>query len=421
MSNGLLAALAGALTLATVISIVISALLERSGPIRLRAFAEEAGGSLRRLYDRPQAFEAFRHLLSLGAKVLLAALALAWYRLYLGLDLALDRALLAALGTAALVAFLVELVSRILIKRDPEAALSRLTWLYRFCLVLCRPVLPLATLLMPRVVELDGDEEEEDEASEEEIDAFIAVGEHEGILERDQGEMVRSVVDFGETQVKSVMTPRIDMVCAPETTSLPELADRFLETRRSRIPLFRDSIDQVVGVLHVRELLRGLHREPGASALALARPPYFVPPTKTLSELLREFQARFEQMAIVVDEYGGVAGLVTLEDLVEEIVGDIADEHEELQEGPQTLEEGVWRVDGRAHVEELGDVVGVSIDDGPYETVGGLVLHVLGEVPEAGAAVVTHGLKLTVEKVTDRRIEVVRVERAVAAEGGEED
>ncbi len=421
MSNGLLAVLASALTFATAISIVISALLERSGPIRLRAFAEEAGGSLRRLYDRPQAFEAFRHLLSLGAKVMLAALALAWCRTYLGLDLTLDRALLAALGTVALVVFLVEMVSRILIKRDPEAALSQLTWLYRLCLALCRPVLPFATLLMPRVVALDGDEEEEDEASEEEIDAFIAVGEHEGILERDQGEMVRSVVDFGETQAKSVMTPRIDMVCAAEATPLAELADRFLETRRSRIPLYRDSIDQVVGVLHVRELLRGLHKEPGASALSLARPPYFVPPTKTLSELLREFQARFEQMAIVVDEYGGVAGLVTLEDLVEEIVGDIADEHEEFQEGPQPLGEGVWRVDGRAHVEELGDFVGVSIENGPYETVGGLILHVLGEVPEAGAVVSTHGLKLTVEKVTDRRIEAVRVEKAGLGDGEEED
>ncbi|HRC86120.1 MAG TPA: hemolysin family protein [Thermoanaerobaculia bacterium] len=411
MTPSLLGSLAVALAAVAYVVIVISALLERSGPIRLRHFAEEARGRLRDLFDQPRRFEAFRYLLSFVAKVIpsvVAVLLLLWLE---SLGIPGGRATLAAVGVVALLALLVELSNRRLVSHDPEEALRRLTWLYRACLVLASPLVPLVALWMPDTEGEDEDDSDDDEASQEEIEEFIAVGEREGILEPDQGEMVRGVVDLGETQAKSVMTPRIDMVCAPIESSLDELASRFIESKRSRIPLYRESIDHIVGVLHVRDLLRGLYAGQRPTAADIAKPPYFVPLTKPLDELLRELQARFQQMALVVDEYGGVAGLVTFEDLVEEIVGDISEEPESLAETPQPLADGSWRIEGRRHIEELADLVGVEVEEGPYETVGGLILHMLGEVPEVGAVVETQGLKLTVEEIRERRIERVRIEK----------
>jgi putative hemolysin len=408
------------LAAATYLVILLSALLERSGPIRLRHFAEEGGGRLRALVERPSAFEAFRFVLSLLAKVFPPCLAVALLVLSLRLGLGVGGAAAVAVSALLVGAVIIELVIRTWVGRDPEGALARFTWFYRFALVLLWPALPLLALLMPRVPESVLGDDDDGEASEEEIDAFIAVGEREGILAGEEGEMVRGVVDFGETQVKSVMTPRIDMVCAPVEMNLDELATRFLETRCSRIPLYRDSIDQIVGILHVRELLRGLRAEPRPRAAELAAQPLVVPLTKPLDELLREFQASFQQLAIVVDEYGGVAGLVTLEDLVEEVFGDIADEQAEVEVAPLVVAEGVWVVEGRTHIEELADLTAADLEEGPFETVGGWILHELGEVPVTGASLVAQGLRLTVEEVSDRRIGRVRVERLDGAEETED-
>ena len=375
LSTVLLALVSGA-------AVVASALLERSGPIRLRHFTEEAGGALEALGGSPVRFEAFRYLLSFAAKVLFGAFVLS---LLMALSVSpVSRA--AAIGFTgggiAVFALLIEWLNRHAVGRDPETLLRRFTSLYRISLLLWSPFLPLASRLIPRP---EPDEplsaDDEDEASEGEIEAFIAVGEREGILEAEQGDMVRGLVDLGETQVRSVMTPRVDMICAPADSRLEELARVAIEARRSRIPLYEGSIDQIVGVLHVRDLLRGLVTEPRPRALDLSKPPYFVPPTKPADELMRELRTPFQRLAIVLDEYGGVAGLVTLEDLLEEIVGEIVDEHEEVHEEPHRLEDGTWVVEGRMHVDDLAHLVGVEIEEGPYETVGGLVLTVFGEVP----------------------------------------
>ncbi len=408
--------LAAGLLVLTTSLVVLSALLERSGPIRLRHFAEEAGGRLRKIFDSPQRFEAFRYLLSSLAKALPAALCVTVMLLFLALGAPPLSAALLALAVVVLIALAAELANRVLVGRDPEAALARFTALYRICLFLLAPAVPLVALFLPGLTDAGEEEvEEEDEASEEEIEAFIDVGTKEGILEPDQGDLVRGVVDFGDTLVRSVMTPRIDIVAAPASSSLEELVPVFLESKCSRIPLFEESIDRVVGILHIRDLLAGLYSAPRPAAAELAKPAYVVPITKPLDELLRELQARRSEMAIVVDEYGGTAGLVTVEDLVEEIVGDLGDEHEEIEAPPEPLGDGRWRLEGRAHLEELEEVTGIEIEPGPYETVGGLVLSLAGLVPEPGAVVETHGLKITVEQVGERRIERVTVEKLAPA------
>jgi magnesium and cobalt transporter len=196
----------------------------------------------------------------------------------------------------------------------------------------------------------------------------------------------------------------------PVDADLEALAEVFLESNHSRIPLFDGSIDQVVGILHLRDLLRGLRGEEGIRARDLANPVWYVPETKPLDEVLAELQERHQQMAVVVDEYGGTAGLVTVEDLLEEIVGEIVDEADSLPPQAARLPDGSWRFEGRAHVEELDDAFGVDLEDAPFETVGGLIMSSFGYVPSEGETIDAYGLRMTVEKVDERRILSVRVE-----------
>ncbi|HEX5760220.1 MAG TPA: hemolysin family protein [Thermoanaerobaculia bacterium] len=398
---------------------VVSALLERSGPIRLRHWVKGAGGALRKLYDDPPRFAAFRVLLSLAARLAPLAFLLFLGRLLAGLGV--PRPTLWAAAGTALVVVVSEATNRMFAGPDPEGALSRLTRVYRVLRVLLAPPIVLLAPLLPGVRERrEGEDEEEEEATDEEIEAYIDVGTREGILEPEEGDMVWSIVGFGDTQVRSVMTPRVDMVVAPADATLDALADRFIDSGHSRLPIFEESIDRIVGILHIRDVLRALRTPEPPTVAELLKPPFFIPETKPLGELLKELQARFQQMAIVVDEYGGTAGMVTIEDLLEEIVGEIVDEHEAVVAELVPLGDGAYRLDGRAHLELLEDLFAVDFDEQTVETVGGLIYSELGRVPEPGDAVECLGLRFTVEEVAARRIQSVRVERIAAGEEGEE-
>jgi CBS domain containing-hemolysin-like protein len=398
---------------------VLSALLERSGPIRLRQWVEEAGGALRHLFEQPLRFGVLRYLLSLLARVLPLGV-------YAGCGSLLTRLGLVhpwAWSFAVLALFVagVEVLNRLLVHRDPETALRALTLPYRAVYFLLAPLVVVLSRLVPRrrAERQDADDESEG-ATDEEIEAFIDVGTKEGILEPEEGEWVWGIVGFGDKQVRSVMTPRIDLVSAPVDATLDELADRFVESGHSRLPIYQDSVDHVLGVLHIRDLLRALRAPQRPQVRELLKPPLFVPETKPLDELLRELRARFQQVAVVVDEYGGTSGLVTIEDLVEEIVGEIKDEHDALAAEISEVAEGVYRFDGRAHLEVLDELFHVDVEDAEVETVAGLILGVFGRVPQSGEAVDSHGLRFTVEAVADRRIQTVRVERAPATTGDTE-
>jgi putative hemolysin len=409
------------LTPLAVLVATLSALLERSGPIRLRQWAEDAGASLLALTESPVRFGAFRYLLSLLSRtlpivlaLLLATVLIRWHRAW---------PLLWAFGAVLVLVAVTEAVNRMLVGQDPERALRALTRVYRVVLWLLSPFIALILPLVPaRALKRHEEGEEGESASDEEIEAFIDVGTREGILEPQEGEWLWGIVGFSETQARSVMTPRIDMVCAPVDCTLDALADRFVESGHSRIPIYEDSIDHVIGILHIRDVLRATRAPEPMPVRDLLKPPLFIPETKLLSELLKELQARFQQVAIVVDEYGGTAGLVTVEDLLEEIVGEIMDEHEALAAELEPLENGAYRLDGRAHIELLDELFSVEIEDEDpeYETVAGLIFSVLGRVPQVGESVESHGLRFTVEAVADRRIQTVRVERIEPAEDAEE-
>ncbi len=426
LSSPLLWAAAAVLPFTVAFS-ALAALIERAGPIRLRHWAEEAEGRIQRIYEQAERFEAFRLILSVLAKLapiaLFACLAgFLWARGGGDLGSALFwSALWAGLATLVVVGA-AEALNRVLVGWDPEGALDRLTGVYRVLLPVLGPLIALAVILLPAAGLRRRVEEEEDEVTEDEIEAFIDVGTREGILEPGQERLVRGIVDFSDTAVRSVMTPRMQVRFAPVDSGLEALADLLVDSGHSRIPLYDGSIDHIVGIVHIRDVLKALRngKDGAASARKLANPPFFVPETKPLGQLLRELQARYQQMAVVVDEYGGTAGVVTVEDLVEEIVGELVDEHEEAHPENQLLPGGAWMLEGGTDVDQLEELFGIDLgEDVPWETVGGMVFSLLGDVPEVGESVESHGLRYIVEEVDDRRVARVRVESLAPAAGDE--
>ncbi|OYW00820.1 MAG: hypothetical protein B7Z61_13025 [Acidobacteria bacterium 37-71-11] len=253
-----------------------------------------------------------------------------------------------------------------------------------------------------------GDEEEVDE---HDVQAFIGAGEEAGILEEEDAELVASIVELSDTVAREIMTPLTDMVALPAAAGFAEVERLFADSMFTRIPVYRETLDRIEGVVHVKDVLRAVANGQAGAAADLLRPVLIVPETKPLRELLREFQAARQQIAVVVDEYGGTAGIVTLEDILEEIVGEIQDEHQ--REAPGVAEEtsGVYLVDGAAHVDVLEDLFGVEVGELGFDSVAGLVLEQLGHLPRAGERTLWRGLDIEVVDVDRRRLRRVRVRR----------
>ncbi len=227
----------------------------------------------------------------------------------------------------------------------------------------------------------------------------------------DERELILSVLEFTDTIVREVMVPRTDMITIAADASTDDAVDIVLSSGRSRIPVTGETIDHVIGVLFARDLLEIFDKEqPPRTAAEIAHEAYFVPETKQVSELLKEMQANQQHLAIVIDEFGGTAGLVTIEDLIEEIVGEIVDEFDE--EEPMVVEAGdAWVVDARLDVDDLADLVGVDLPSDEWDTVGGLVLELAGRVPHEGERFEHDGLVFIADTVQGRRVSKVRVAR----------
>jgi putative hemolysin len=252
------------------------------------------------------------------------------------------------------------------------------------------------------------------ELSSEELKALLEVGHEEGHLEEDEKKMIHSIFEFGETTVREVMVPRIDMVCLPHTAGVEEAVELIRREGHSRVPIYRDRVDNVTGILYAKDLIPSLHQRQEISSLdQLARLPYFVPEGKKIDELLHEFQTGRMHMAIVVDEYGGTAGLVTLEDVLEEIVGEIQDEFD--AEAPQyrQTEDGSWVIDSSVLLEEVNELLDEEIlpTEEDYETLGGFIYQIAGEVPRASSSYGHLDWKFTVMTMKRHRIGLVKVER----------
>ena len=271
------------------------------------------------------------------------------------------------------------------------------------------PVLYPLRRLMERIdrdAELNGADEE---VSDEEVQAYIDVGEEEGILEKSEGRLLQSIVDFGDRVARELMTPRIDVLAFDAKRPISELAKLFSESKYSRIPIYQESIDAITGIVHIKEMFDAVLKGSNKPVAELARPPYFVSESKKVPDLLREFQSEHLQVAVVVDEYGGTAGIITIEDLIEEIVGEIADEHEDEEVEIVELGERSYMVPGMMRVDLLEERVGAELSGDDYETVAGLIFTTLGRVPSAGSVVTKNGIRFEVDRADRRRIYRVKV------------
>jgi putative hemolysin len=324
------------------------------------------------------------------------------------------------LGIVLVVVLFNRLLPFVLFNRTRGLWVVRYRLVIRVMFVLVMPVTFLLGFLLSIAALAETPEAEEDDDSEA-VDALIEAGEEEGIIEKGDRDLVRSAVEFGDKVVSEVMTPRPELFAVPETTTIEQFLQQLIGHPYSRVPVYRETIDNITGIAFSHDLLQILDAVAAEKTVAsIQRPAAFVPETKKVNELLREMQRAKQHMRIVIDEYGGVAGLVTIEDLLEEIVGSITDEHEEEDGKDQPVREpdGAWIVPGSLEVDRLEELLGESWqmpEDYEASTVAGLVSETAGRIPSAGEVVEDEQLRFEVLASTDRRIDRLRVSRRANA------
>ncbi len=326
-----------------------------------------------------------------------------------------------AVALAALV--LLEAVPRVIVSRSPERWGLRLVPVMRaFRLLFGLPLRILNALigLLPvgaaRREGASGTDEDE-----EELLRLVELREEQGGIENGELQMIRRIAGMVDTAVREIMVPRIDIVAEEADASVDDVLRAVMERGFSRIPIYDETIDDIVGVVHAKDLLQFLADGQRPNSLGeIARPPYFVPEVKHIDELLAELREQRIQLAIVVDEYGGTAGLVTIEDVLEEIVGEIQDEYDREEAAIERLNDGEAIMDARVGLDELNEMFDLQIEGEDYDTVGGFVYHQLGRMPAPGDEVQADGLDLRVISVLGRRIKKIRVTK-VSVEAGAAD
>jgi magnesium and cobalt exporter, CNNM family len=311
-----------------------------------------------------------------------------------------------------------QFIPRMLSLRNPEGKLLRLLPalrpFYRMIAFAAEPWHRSFDRLRQQEEFEEARDEEEDDDDADDIQALIDVGEAEGIIEEEERELIHSVFEFGDKSVGEVMTPRTAMVALPNTATAREACDVMLETKHSRLPVFRDQIDNVEGLIYVRDLLHcWTDNQADSPIAAFVRPVYFIPETKPLARLLEEMQKAHAYLAMVIDEYGGIAGLVTVEDILEEIVGEIEDE-DISGEGPEEIVstgDGVYEVLGSTEIGKVERLFDMEIEADDFTTIAGLVIAHKGSVPRPGEHLSFRGLEVDVLATDEKRIERLRVRR----------
>lgn len=258
--------------------------------------------------------------------------------------------------------------------------------------------------------------------TEEEIQELMNAGEEEGLINEEENEMIRSIFALRDTIVREIMVPRTDMACVTVEATVREVLSSIIACGHSRIPVFDGTLDNIVGLVYAKDLLKYWGMDESAVVLKkILRPPFFIPETKNLEELLQEFKKKRVHIAIVMDEYGGTSGLVTIEDLLEQIVGDIQDEYDLEEEWLVEQPDGAVVVDGRLPIEELEEHFGIEIEREKFDTVGGLIFHLTGRIPAVGEEVANDAIRLTVLEADERKISKVRITKVAgkAEDSGE--
>jgi len=319
----------------------------------------------------------------------------------------------------ALIIFFLEWLIELSVSHQPEIWVMRLSSYIKVLYIVFSPLFVLPFLFINT-----SDNTQEGIVTETELISLVEAGQEEGLLEQEEQKMIVSIFRLGDTLVREIMVPRIDILALDVNTPIDQTMEVLKISGHSRVPVFQDSVDNILGLLYAKDLL-GIWKE-GRREVSLEdflRPAYFIPEAKKIDDLLAELQAKRIHMAIVVDEYGGVAGLVTLEDIVEEIVGEIRDEYDHAEEVVyQAITEDEYLFQGRIDLDDFNDIMGTELPNSEADTLGGLIYSRIGRVPTAGDHVEIDGLQLTVEQVSGQRIRKVRAQKqAPISENGDKD
>ncbi len=334
--------------------------------------------------------------------------------------------LLVSLGYMLVFFLFADLLPKKSARHGAEAFANRWAGLIWGLSCFARPLLRLSTAIangLLRLFHIDP-HSLEDALTEEEILQMVGKGEEKGVIEETEKDMIANILDFNDTTAGETMTHRTDIIAVEDTASIRDLVEAAVEHGCSRLPVYHEDIDSVVGICYAKDLLPyvGAQVPEGLSLTDFMRPAYFIPETKKCSSLFTEMTERKVQIAIVVDEYGGTAGLITLEDLMESIVGNIQDEYDNEEDEFFRLSERAFTVDGTAAIDEVSDLVGVELPEGDYDTIAGLVTELLGRIPKEGERPQVHvaGLTVTVLKIEDQRLSRLLIVKDPPAQAGEE-
>ena len=275
--------------------------------------------------------------------------------------------------------------------------------------IISTPIVKVMNLITNGLIRLFGGDPSEKAPiiTEAELKTMVNVSHEEGVLEVDERRMINNVFDFGDSKAKDVMTPRTDMICVEDNITYDEIVSIFKEERFSRLPVYHESVDNIVGILYVKDII--FIDVEHFKTIDYMREPFFTYESKPISELFSEMRNNRIPAAIVLDEYGGTSGLVTLEDMVEEIVGDIADEYDEQEEEIEVIKEDEFVVDGSTRLEDVNEMIGLHLESEDFDTIGGYVIGILGSLPDGGEEVEENGIKIVVEEVDKNRIEKLRI------------
>lgn len=314
-----------------------------------------------------------------------------------------------------------KLISEVYAVSDPEKVAINMIQFIKIISVIFYPFILISNLINDDLLnKLSNHLKKEIQYTEEEIETMVELSGQTGILEKQESKMIRSALAFDDTPAKDVLTPRVDMVCTPIDTSVDDTLKLMINEGYSRIPVYEENIDNIVGIVNLKDLLKvkEISKDGKNSIKNYMRQVYHVPENKHINELLNEMRTHRIPMVIVSDEYGGTAGLVTMEDIIEEIVGDIKDEHD-YNEQPMInkIDNNTLLVDGKVDVEEINEILQINLPDG--QTVGGLVFNTLGKVPDIEEEVIVNNVLLKVKKIDGIRIQQVEIKKLEFNEDGE--
>lgn len=317
-----------------------------------------------------------------------------------------------ALLTLALVIF-GEIMPKSIAAAKAEQVAVLIAGPIRLAMIILRPLIAAILFITTPLIRMLGAHEAlaSPRYTEDELRTLLEMGHEQGVIEEDESDLVSSALAFDDTPVDAILTPRVDIVALPADATLAEVVDRVAKEGYSRMPVYRDSIDHIIGILYARDALLAAALQQPYDIMTHLHPAYFIPQNKRLNELLREMQTLEIQMAIVNDEYGGTAGLVTVEDVLEQIVGEIRDESDEELSPVSQVSETAALVDSMAGIEEVNEALDIDLPVDGYQTIGGLIINRLGRGAKVGDVIELPGLRLTVRAIKGIRVQQVLIER----------